>query len=310
MSNAAAAVKVETMETYIKNFKVFIDTCSLLDPHFEKFMEIAVPYVKKYHNAFIIAASAIYELKKHCDNKNDKELSDRAGRRLNHLLAFKQEGIFAFYGDPKDGNFADNIYLSVFTRHRVNYNMLLITQDNDLAKDILSLNNSRSVNTTKMIAAMRIGSSAMPEDFYWNSARKKAEGSAPIEKFAVTREITQVPDDIINISHIPAEGETVFTSDKQPVRLKEHRGSGGEADICSTGPPYNTKIYKSGQMIHRKKEETWTNSKHPVWSMLMLAGLIIIVAGLIYGFFHPGVIQTLLMQVRRVLKFRSRCQAP
>ena len=159
---------------------------------------------------------------------------------FKQLLAFKQEGIFEFYGDPKDGSFSDNIYLSVFTRYSMNYNLLLITQDDDLAKDILSLNNSRPVNSTKVVAAMRIGSSGMPEDFCWNSDPIKADGSDPIEKFAMTREITQVPDDKIGVSHTSAEGETAFTSDRHPVR-----------------------------------------------SMLILAGVIVIAAGLVYGYFIP-----------------------
>ena len=100
----------------------------------------------------------------------------------------------------------------------MNYNLLLITQDDDLAKDILSLNNSRPVNSTKVVAAMRIGSSGMPEDFCRNSDPIKADGSDPIEKFAMTREITQVPDDKIGVSHTSAEGETAFTSDRHPVR--------------------------------------------------------------------------------------------
>ena len=52
----------------------------------------------------------------------------------------------------KSDNFADNVFQVVFTKFRMTNRLLLITQDNNLAKDILALNNNRSVKAKQVRA--------------------------------------------------------------------------------------------------------------------------------------------------------------
>ena len=61
-----------------------------------------------------------------------------------------------------DDSFPDNLFLGLFTRFRLKYRLILITQDRSLAKDILSLNNSNSVDRIRGIEAFRIGDHGEP----------------------------------------------------------------------------------------------------------------------------------------------------
>lgn len=65
----------------------------------------------------------------------------------------------------------------------MNYNLLLITQDNDLAKDILALNNNRSVKANE-VKVNRINKYGFLSEFFWHDL----EGSEDLKKSSKKKE--------------------------------------------------------------------------------------------------------------------------
>lgn len=235
------------MEDYCKNYKIFIDTCSLLHYSSEKFWKNIIPLLNKYNNKIIIPLRTIEEIEKHSGNEMDGKLSQRAQMCVKLLSGLISEGYIEVRGEKTD-NFADNVYQVVFTKFRMNYKLLLITQDNDLAKDILGLNDNRSVKAYE-VKVNKINKYGFLSEFCWNRKEKSnidEEGS-----FRICSSVTLIPDTKIPISDIPIEGNDVFTS-KGAIKLIKEIGNGGEAIVYSTNTPYVAKIYKKDNVTVRK----------------------------------------------------------
>ena len=155
--------KAKELEQYVKERKIFIDTCSILHPKIEDFWEVITPLLKK-HKKKVFVASAIYrELEKHANNKSDAHLSRNARRCLAMINRLLEDDVIEIRGE-KDEVFADNVFLYVFTKFRLTYKLLLITQDRALARDIDSLNLQESVKNGKSIYVKRLNNKAQLED--------------------------------------------------------------------------------------------------------------------------------------------------
>lgn len=173
-------IRSAQLEEYIKNYKVYIDTCSLLDENSEKFWAYAVPVVRQYNRPIFVVWSAVAELKRHARDTENPELSNRAKLALAKMQELQSEKIIEVIGDSRDGTFADNVYHIIFTRDRMMENLLLITQDNNLARDILKLKESQSVTRIKDIAAKRINFAGVLDDYSWNSRAPRTYSSGSV----------------------------------------------------------------------------------------------------------------------------------
>ena len=67
-ANALSALK-----KYVKNYKIFIDTCSLLYEHSDEFMQRLVPILKSNGAKLYVAVKVVAELQKHSKNKENAE---------------------------------------------------------------------------------------------------------------------------------------------------------------------------------------------------------------------------------------------
>ena len=96
------------------------------------------------------------ELKKHATSLEYKELSVIAQKRLKLIQEeLIPNGIVQLEGNKND-RFADRVFLSVFSYARVDTDLVLITQDKDLAEDILGLNDSQSIQSNYDVDAYLI----------------------------------------------------------------------------------------------------------------------------------------------------------
>lgn len=242
----------EKLEEYCKKYKIFIDTCSLLTPESDKFWVNIIPLLHMYNNKIIIPFRCIQEVEKHLNNH---KLSERAKICIQQLNKLVKSGDIEIRGESND-SFPDNIFQFVFTKFRIDYEMLLITQDNNLAKDILALNDSKSVKANE-VKVNRINKNGFLSEFYWhnfqNSRTKKYEYTKFNEKevFKVCNNVIDLKDDKMEISEMPYEGSDVYTSNG-PIRLIEEVGNGGEAKVYSTNTLYVEKIYKKDNITIRK----------------------------------------------------------
>ncbi|WP_406037381.1 zinc-ribbon domain containing protein [Succinimonas sp.] len=135
----------EVLEELFKDYKVFIDTCSLLinnqkpvDEVFDAISKLS----REYHNKLVVADKVIQELKRHLKG-DDPKLAARAKRAL--MILTRYDGCFDVFGDKRERRFADIVFLKVFQAYHEEFNRVLITQDYNLSVDILRLMNQKSV---------------------------------------------------------------------------------------------------------------------------------------------------------------------
>ena len=263
---------LNNLEYYFSNYKIFIDTCSLLHFASDQFWLHAVPIIQKTANKIIVPVRAMEEIKKHCTNTDKPELKKKAQSSLENLNKLISAGFLELRGEETD-NFADNVFQVVFTKFRMTHKLLLITQDGDLASDINNLNSVKSVKANS-VYVKRINKYGFLSNFEFNQNQskdrvgnskgnptKKIEIEETIqenETFALCKKITDIPDIKLSISKIPSEGESayVFDGEKQvEIKLIEAVAAGGEGSIFTTNTPYVAKIYKNEKINKRKYEK-------------------------------------------------------
>ncbi|WP_220092233.1 PIN domain-containing protein [Helicobacter sp. 16-1353] len=221
-SNTGSSTSLIPFEYYAKDWKIFIDTCSILHFASDRFWINIIPFLQQYQNKLIIPFKIIEELQKHEANKAKPELAKRAKRCLKDLQQRINDDNFIDIRGEENDSFADNVFQVVFTKFRMTYKLLLITQDNNLARDILALNNNKSVKAN-CIHVRQINEYGF------------------LSKF-------------INVTHIPKENEIVYSKLGQ-IKLESKVASGGEGIIYSTDTPYVAKIYKKENIDEKKYEK-------------------------------------------------------
>lgn len=137
-----------------KNYKIFIDTCSLMHTGSSYFFDYLSVFLLQNNTRIIVPYRVIEELLK---NKNsvDKKKENEANNGLSILQKYKKNKLLDIRGEKNDP-FADNLFLTQFTKFRIDHNLCLITQDKGLAEDISQLKNSKSVKTKKDIKVLFI----------------------------------------------------------------------------------------------------------------------------------------------------------
>lgn len=245
----------KTLDTYAKDWKIFIDTCSILCPTAYKFWTDITPYLFQHQNKVIIPLRCIEELEKHTKNFSKPTLAKISENNLKTIRLLNNSNFVEIRGEQTD-NFADNVFQVVFTKFRMTHKLLLITQDNNLAKDILALNNNKSVKATS-IHVKKINKYGFLSDFTWNidntkNNKTKQNKIYEDEVFKICKNVTTIDDSKSIASHIPIENETVYTKLHEPINLKSKVAAGGEGIIYTTNTPYVAKIYKKENNTKRK----------------------------------------------------------
>ncbi len=243
--------------------RIFIDTCSVLYEAATPFFERLSAVLQKTGKKLYITRSVMAEMDRHQRNKEKPELAARAREGFRNLVKMDEAGLLEKIGNPEDESFADNIFLAVFTRFRMKYHLMLITQDRNLATEVDALNNSQAVNVKPNIVKS-IDKDGYLRNFY-PARNEKQDSAAPYASrsltpnsaqcFRICREVTAVPDDALSVQHVPGEQEMAFTDSKAPVRLQKKLAEGGEGAIYETDTPQVAKIYKADKITRRCHEK-------------------------------------------------------
>ena len=148
------------LEKSIKQNKVFIDTCSILSEQANKFWEHAVPILQREGKHIIVPNRVYEEVVKFADHpelcaQKNSNLNQLAKEAVNTLGQLRKAHLIEVYGDPTD-NFADNVFQTVFTQYRMKYDLMLITQDHNLAAEIDQIGRSKAVKSPHRIQVERI----------------------------------------------------------------------------------------------------------------------------------------------------------
>ncbi len=264
-NNKKEEYALEKLESYVKEWKIFIDTCSLLHPAADKFWMNIIPFLEKYQAKVIIPFRSVEELQKHAANKEDADLARRSNNTLKILVQLRNAGYIELRGEKTD-NFADNVFQVVFTKFRMTHKLLLITQDRDLARDILSLNESKAVRAYP-VHVQRVNRYGFLSGFKANEEQSRPAGEKesmePDEIFKVCDSVTAIADTPMGVSHIPGQQECTYTV-QGPVKLISEIASGGEGILYSTDTPYVAKIYKRGNITRRRFEKIRLMLEKPI----------------------------------------------
>lgn len=242
------------LRTIVNNYKIFIDTSSLLHDHADKIFSIFLLRMLIDENKFsnnsivIIPKKVVEELQKHVTS-SDKELSRKANIALNIINKYLNYEIASIHGDKND-SFADNLFLSVFTKFRIKYNLCLITQDIDLSNDILSLNQSSSVKHIKKILVHRIGNTNKLQEFHL--AKHRPSRPNIIKKFKHCKEVIIDSDENYNISEIPSVDFYVISKKFGNIKLVTEIAKGGEGIAYLTDNNLVCKIYKRDKITKHR----------------------------------------------------------
>ena len=151
------------LELYIKNgFSIWIDTCSILHEQFETCMNNIAGFLTENNYKIKITQTVLNELTKH-KYSSDEILKSNATKALELITQSNMKNIFEVYGDSSY-SFADNDFLAIFTRLRLDENILFITQDVALASDVWDLGDSRSVRS-KCVEVVKITKNGLLDEF-------------------------------------------------------------------------------------------------------------------------------------------------
>lgn len=196
---------------------IWMDTCCFME--YER-MEL---FLKRYTDEINANKITIYilpgvrnELEKH-SHSNDKEKKEKSQYALNHFLN-GDYSFFEMYGEEMEQQFADNAFQYIFTKLRLTEKLFFITQDINLGKDILDLNNTRSVNGQK-IKVFKISYEGVLEPIKHDEGREGWLGYDTSDGFGDTWDADFEDDidvtDIVNVT----VNNTVY-GNRQPTNVK------------------------------------------------------------------------------------------
>lgn len=271
------------LESSVKNFKIFIDTCSLLSDHADTFLAHIVPILQREGKTIIVPLRVYEEVEKFANNpdlcakKNNPNLNKNAKAALKNIVVLQKAGIVEIFGEDRD-NFADNVFQTVFTQYRLKYNLMLVTQDNALANDIHRIGQSRAVNTKNQILVERINKYGYLSVHHFDGEQAPASQPAtptqvPNERKNTPYEKAEIPENecfafatsvrkvsgTLPVSSVPGENAILIAErngSRRQIKLVAAGPSGGEGTIYTTNAAnIVAKIYKPEKLDRAKFEK-------------------------------------------------------
>ena len=255
----------------VSDYKIFMDTSSLLQESADKFFQNIVPILEREGKSIIVPLCVCLEIEKfakdpvYCRRKysNNPSLNVQAIRVLKTLERMHNAQRVSVLGDSDDGNFADNVFIRVFTGKRLEYDMLLITQDRGLASEILRLGkDNQAVRGVKKIRVQQIDKNGFLQPLFGRYAEVEIEDIPLNERFAFAKEVTQITGNL-SVNEIPVEGDPVTAvrnGKTKQIHLRDKIGEGGEGSVYRTDlrqgdQDYVAKIYKPEEITRLRYEK-------------------------------------------------------
>lgn len=246
-------------ELFGENTRAFIDTNILLEDNFYEFWNRLEPVIIRHRSIStsrlpIIPFRVCDELIKMAQGEQN-ERAKKAGDVVRYVRQLKDKQLVKIMGDPNSDNFADNVFKTVFTQKRLQYNMVLVTQDKALTEDILQLNNSKAdkANKVRVFKLKKDSTLADAEKITVKKPGYSFEAETPM--FEIKKTPISRPDVPLKAKSFPKVGEDVYTS-KGAVRLiSVVSETGGEGMVYRTENGDICKIYHPSKLSLNRKEK-------------------------------------------------------
>lgn len=266
------------LKLYARNYTIFMDSSSWMDAHAQLFLSCMKPWLRQYGRKMI---SAMVDQKQMDVLANDHPFLEQAARaRAASLLMdqVRKEGLLTLGWDKQDKD-GKSLLLSKMRSKRMEEPVLLVTQDQELAKAAMAMNEDQSVHCHE-VQVLRINQFGYLSPFSFHQPVLSSEeirrmsrllfgmtGSDPV--FSGTGSvshaipaiparwtpISEVDDKHLPIRHAPVEGDEVFTAGCERYILGRKLGSGGEGAVYELEGDYAAKIYASGKLTEMKRKK-------------------------------------------------------
>ena len=239
---------LDFQELLQKEYKIFVDTSSLMQMDSEHvFYNIICPDLSRFNQKIIVPQPVLNEIDNHLQKRECKQavkiINEFHKHQLYHIEA------------SSDVTFADNIFLSLFTKHRLKYNLCLITNDTALAQEIRDLKTSKAVHSIKDIKLFYIKDKQLKE-WYPRHNTTIINTKKPNFQFSLPNSPKNTKDNkTLNISIIPKAKDTITDQNGQSHKLIQELASGGEGIAYRTNTDLICKIYKQEKNTKFKKEK-------------------------------------------------------
>ena len=238
------------LDNLISSSKFFIDTCSFMHEQSEMFLIRMLPSVLVRYSKRIIVPEKVAKEIEILRKNNDyytRRAAERGAKILSTYIKQKLVDVRGEAGDP----FADGLFQYVFMKFRIRYNLTLLTQDADLATDIMNISASKSVQSRKKIVVLRLNGHGDLMDWqdYLRGQKKKSlpRNLLKIQRFRKCSVAAPQNERRINVTNVPDQGDVVNSQKLGSVRLVKKISEGGEGKIFTTTSGDICKVY------HREK---------------------------------------------------------
>lgn len=160
--NAGGVFDEKGLRAIAKHYKVFVNADTLEHIKAEDFFNKFALLLNEFNNKIIVPLRVIKFMQDNMLSFNP-DIYIPAKRGLNLLAKLQSKGVVDIRGEASD-DAVNNLIQSVFAKHRTAYRLVLLTQNKELAEDILALNNSKAIKGYTIVAG-KLNNDGIVEEF-------------------------------------------------------------------------------------------------------------------------------------------------
>ena len=132
-------IKQEHFDGIANSYKIFLDETILCEEGFGDWLQQVSETMKENHNSFLVPLKVVENIQGKIVS-SDPLVVEHSQRGLNLLMRMQRQDMVEIRGEKSDVN-AISTFISVFAKFKCVNRLALLTQNGNLAKQILSLNN-------------------------------------------------------------------------------------------------------------------------------------------------------------------------
>lgn len=267
------------LSTLAKRHKVFVDTCSWMHQSSAVLFSDEAKQALKDKNATVIVPASVLKELNYLQEKEERDVRERAQRAALLLKTWIAARVIDVRGEDSDP-FADHLFLNIFSRFRTKYSLVLITQDEQLARDVSGLNDQQSVQSRHSVNVLRLTKNGRIGAWRFGETPEKKETRASAERpplrFSHSDNRSPRPFDIdcaliaegnrlLDVRSIAGKGDKIVSSCFGTLELKEQIGGGGEGLVFATDrPELVCKIYARHRLTATRRDKLSLMLTHTV----------------------------------------------